>query len=221
MDRLLTPEQEGSETVFVTELERFLEPVKIHGAVNSLAQMVLKAASPGVPDFYQGTEMWELSLVDPDNRRPVDYALREKALDVLTAMAPLEAVKDVLGSLGDGRVKLLAMQKTLAVRNALRASFDNGGYTPLEVSDPEHAFAFMRGGDVLVVLPRFTYTLTQGAVRLPLGGDWREMHVALPSGAAGAWVNAITGEEIELKEGRLPLEQVFAAFPAALFTRKG
>jgi (1->4)-alpha-D-glucan 1-alpha-D-glucosylmutase len=221
VDRLLTPEQEGSKTVFVTELERFLEPVKIHGAVNSLAQMVLKATSPGVPDFYQGTEMWELSLVDPDNRRPVDYGAREKALDALAAMAPLDAVKEVLGSLADGRVKLLAMQKTLAVRNALRASFDDSAYTPLEVSDPEHAFAFMRGSDVLVVLPRFTYTLLHGEGRMPLGGDWGEMRVALPAGAADTWVNAFTGEEVVLNEGKLLLEQGFAAFPVALFTRKG
>ncbi len=219
VDRLLTPGQKGGATAFVTELERFLEPVKVHGAVNSLAQMVLKAASPGVPDFYQGTEMWELSLVDPDNRRPVDYGAREKALDALAAMAPLEAAKDVLGTLTDGRVKLLAMQKTLAVRNALRASFDKGAYTPLEVSDTEHAFAFMRGTDVLAVLPRFTYTLTDSKAELPLGGDWAEMRVTLPADAAGTWVNAFTGEKAEFREGQLGMEQVFANFPVAVFTR--
>ncbi len=220
VDRLLGPAKDGDASTFVTELERFIEPVGIHGAINSLAQMVLKATSPGVPDFYQGTEMWELSLVDPDNRRPVDYTLRSEALDALDAMTPREAVSEVLGSLADGRVKLLTMRKTLEVRNAHRECFADGSYTPLEVSDTDHAFAYLRGNDVMVVLPRFSYTFTGGKPETPLGECWSDVRVTVPAGAAGEWVNSFTGEELTLQAGKLSLDKLFATFPVAILTRK-
>jgi (1->4)-alpha-D-glucan 1-alpha-D-glucosylmutase len=220
VDRLLTPEDGAAgPTQFVIELEQLLASVKVHGAVNSLAQLVLKATSPGVPDFYQGTDMWDLSLVDPDNRRPVDYEHRVKALDALAAIPEDQAIQDVLGTLDDGRVKLLTMQKTLAVRNAHRPVFDDGEYTPLEVSNPEHAFAFLRGGDVLVVLPRFTYTLTGGKAEMPVGKMWAGQQVSLPA-EPGTWVHAFTGQEIASAEGSLDLTEVFKNLPVAILTRK-
>ena len=217
VDRLLVA-AEGT-TRFVAELEELLKPVKIHGAVNSLAQMVLKATSPGVPDFYQGTDMWDLSLVDPDNRRPVDYAHRSGTLDAFATAPVAETIADVLGTLEDGRVKLFAMQKTLAVRNAHRAVFDDGVYTPLEVSDPEHALAYMRGDDVLVVIPCFTYTLTNGKAEIPLGEHWAGMGVTLPDDAATTWVHAFTGKEIASNGNSLELAELFAEFPVAILTR--
>ncbi len=219
-ERLLTPAEDGKPTQFVTELEKLLEPVKLHGAVNSLAQMVLKATSPGVPDFYQGSDLWDLSLVDPDNRRPVDYTYRENALEALTAKPAPEAVKDVLSSLEDGRIKLFAMEKTLSVRNANRLVFDEGSYTPLEVSEPEHALAYLRGDDVLVVIPRFTCTLMGEKAALPLGPAWGEQHVTLPMGTDETWVHAFTGEKVVAKDDVLQLSEVFAGFPVAVLTRK-
>ena len=220
VDRLLTPSDGAQQTQFVTELEKLLEPVRVHGAVNSLAQMVLKATSPGVPDFYQGTDLWDLSLVDPDNRRPVDYTRRADVLQAFAKQESLEAARDVLASLEDGRVKLFAMQKTLAVRNAHRAVFDDGAYTPLEVTDPDHAFAFLRGEDVLVVIPRFTYTLAKGGATMPLGETWHGLEVTLPEESGTKWVNAFTGKEVSVKENTLPLTEVFADFPVAVFTRR-
>ncbi len=196
---------------FVAQLEELLASVRVHGAVNSLAQMVLKATSPGVPDFYQGTGMWDLSLVDPDNRRPVDYAHRVAALK---ALEKPDAHQEVLTDLADGRVKLLTMQRVLAVRNARRASFDDGAYTPLEVSDPEHAFAYLRGKDVLVVIPRFTWTLTGGKTELPLGQAWDGLSVSVPE---GPWTNALTGAAIQ--GGTVQLAEAFREFPVAVFTR--
>ena len=220
VDRLLTsPEAEGP-TAFVTELEEMLASVRLHGAVNSLAQMVLKATSPGVPDFYQGTDLWDLSLVDPDNRRPVDYVHRVKILDALAQQPPAEAAREVLSTLEDGRVKLFAMQGTLAVRNAYREAFKNGAYTPLEVSDPDHAFAFLRGEDVLVVIPRFTHTLVESRPEIPLGSAWSGHELTLPEEAGAKWVNALTGKEVSAREGVLSLTEVFADFPVAVLTRK-
>ena len=199
---------------FLRELEELLKPVRVHGAVNSLAQLVLKATSPGVPDFYQGTDMWDLSLVDPDNRRPVDYEHRVRSLDALADMEEDAAVREVLSTLEDGRVKLLTMRKTLAVRNARRGTFDDGDYTPLEVSEPEHVFAFMRGEDVLVVIPRFTYTLTGGKPEMPLRQVWAGVSVDAPE---GKWTNAFTGRSLE--GGRLDLAEVLASFPVAILVR--
>ena len=218
VDRLLVPA--AGKTRFVEELESMLAPVKVHGAVNSLAQMVLKATSPGVPDFYQGTDMWDLSLVDPDNRRPVDYPHRSRILEAFATTPVTETIPDLLRTLDDGRVKLFAMQRTLAVRNAHRAVFDSGAYTPLEVSNPEHAFAYLRGDDALVILPCFTYTLTGGKAEIPLGEQWAGMHVALPEGAPATWLNAFTGKEISSANSALELEEVFADFPVAILTRK-
>ena len=219
LDRLHTPAEGQAHTPFVAELEQMLAPVRVHGAVNSLAQMVLKACSPGVPDFYQGTDLWDLSLVDPDNRRPVDYAHRTAALDALGAQPPADAVREVLGTLEDGRVKLFTMQRTLAVRNAHRAVFDDGSYTPLTVSETDHAFAFLRGETVMVVIPRFTHTLQGGKEAVPMGGAWRELSLQLPDSAAGTWVNAYTEKQVTVSGGALPLAEVFADFPVAVLTR--
>jgi (1->4)-alpha-D-glucan 1-alpha-D-glucosylmutase len=205
---------------FISELEVFLPSVQLHGAINSLAQMVLKATSPGVPDFYQGTEMWDLSLVDPDNRRPVDYTQRAAALAAFETMTVTDAARGTLATLEDGRVKLFTMQKTLAVRNASRTIFDSGAYTPLEVSHSEHAFAFLRGQDVLVVIPRFTWTLLQGKADLPIGAPWAGQSLHLPAADQSTlWRNAYTGEVVTANQGTLALDVVFADFPVALFTR--
>ncbi len=219
VDRLLTPEEGTKQTAFVTELEQMLAPVRLHGAVNSLSQMVLKATSPGVPDFYQGTDMWDLSLVDPDNRRPVDYGLRTRTLDAFGAKSPADTAREVLQTLEDGRVKLFAMQKALAVRNAYRETFDDGSYTPLEVSDTDHAFAFLRGEDVLVILPRFTCSLVSCKEELPLGDHWAGLTVTLPELSGTRWRQEFTGAEITAKQGTLDLSDVFAEFPVAILTR--
>jgi (1->4)-alpha-D-glucan 1-alpha-D-glucosylmutase len=213
---------DGNTSDFVRELEQFLPAVRVHGAINSLAQLVLKAMSPGVPDFYQGTDMWDLSLVDPDNRRPVDYALREKVLEAFPAAGDAATAAEVLATMEDGRVKLFAMQRTLAVRNALRETFDGGAYTAVAVSHDAHAFAFLRGDDVLVIVPRFTYTRMQGEAGLPLGAVWAGQTVTLTAEAgAGTWRNAFTGQRVSASNGVLALDEVFAEFPVAVFTREG
>jgi (1->4)-alpha-D-glucan 1-alpha-D-glucosylmutase len=121
------------------------------GALNSLTQLVLKATMPGVPDFYQGTETWDLSLVDPDNRRPVDFAARRAALD--TSAAPDWPA--LASSWTDGRIKLALTHRLLTLRNELPAVFADGAYEPIEVTGPdrEHLVAFRRsrGRDRVVV----------------------------------------------------------------------
>jgi (1->4)-alpha-D-glucan 1-alpha-D-glucosylmutase len=221
VDKLLEPGKRSRPGKFVRKLEALLAPVRVHGAVNSLAQLVLKTTSPGVPDFYQGTEMWDLSLVDPDNRRPVDYKQRAQILQSFEeGDEPLEAVaREVLSTLQDGRVKLFTMRRVLAVRNARRALFADGSYTPLAVSDPDHAFAYMRGNDVLVALPRFTCALTGGKAAPALGDAWKGQSVTLPEQAEGLWLHAFTGRSIQVSGASIPLAELFADFPVALLTR--
>src|ERR1700753_4216288 len=112
---ILMPGARGKESPFVASLSKLLPQLQIFGAVNSLAQVVLKITVPGIPDFYQGTELWELTLVDPDNRRPVDYRLRAAYLDTLEPLAEREGsaavCRDLLSSLPDGRVKLWPMHR--------------------------------------------------------------------------------------------------------------
>jgi (1->4)-alpha-D-glucan 1-alpha-D-glucosylmutase len=141
---------------FRASLTRFVRRIESYGCLNSLAQVVLKVMSPGVPDFYQGTELWDFSLVDPDNRRPVDYALREKLLRKLALPRKWT----------DERAKLFTTVRALAVR----ARNPLGDYVPLRVDSP-HVVAFTRG-DVLVVVPRLTSRMPAD-VALPIGGRWR------------------------------------------------
>jgi (1->4)-alpha-D-glucan 1-alpha-D-glucosylmutase len=195
---------------FRASLLRFWRRIAFHGFLNSLAQVVLKATSPGVPDFYQGTELWDFSLVDPDNRRPVDYERRTAALKKLEA-ADARGTLDVTTLLRrwtDGRVKLFTTWRALAARKRNAAVFRRGDYRPLPVSP--NVVAFSRGDSVIVAVPRLTSQLGKG---VPLGDVWGD--AALPLG--GWWRNAFTGEQLE--GNALPLAQMFATFPVAILER--
>jgi (1->4)-alpha-D-glucan 1-alpha-D-glucosylmutase len=180
-----------------------------------------------VPDFYQGTEMWDLSLVDPDNRRPVDYAVRARALAAMeeqgTSIGEMAVCHDVLDRLGDGRVKLWTMHRALALRNRMADTFARGEYMPVEVTKDyaENVIAFSRGSRVLAVVPRFAYTLMEGRTRLPLGGAWGRGELVVPDMAGATLENVFTGERVSVgADGRLALRVVFGEFPVALFARE-
>ena len=223
----------GKMSPFVRSLNELMPRLRIFGAVNSLAQVVLKVASPGVPDFYQGTELWELALVDPDNRRPVDYQLRANYLDGLIAQARdegLEAVcRHVLAHIGDGRAKLWTTHLALKFRAEQIAVFRRGQYVPLIASAPyqEHAIAFLRidpasGRSILAVVPRFACTLMHGKPQLPLGPAWGKARLTLPESVPSRFVNVFTGESVSLEPDRgIPLSTIFATYPVALLAGEG
>jgi (1->4)-alpha-D-glucan 1-alpha-D-glucosylmutase len=188
---------------FVADLEAFVAPLVEPGRINSLAQALLKIASPGVPDFYQGTEIWDLSLVDPDNRRPVDYELRRSLLGELKrGMTP----EEILARMDEGLPKLWVIHQGLHLRRRRLEPFA-GDYEPLRASGPraEHAVAFARGGEVAVVVPRLP---------LRLNGDWQGTTLELPP---GRWRNELTGEEID--GGSRRVAEILARFPVALLAR--
>jgi (1->4)-alpha-D-glucan 1-alpha-D-glucosylmutase len=225
---ILTPSAKGKETPFVRSLSSLLPQLQICGAVNSLAQVVLKATSPGVPDFYQGTELWELTLVDPDNRRPVDYDLRTSYLESLEATAARDGAgavcRDVLGTVADGRVKLWTTHRALQLRQKEHPIFRRGEYIVLEVSGDrqENVIAFMRqdaatGRSVLVVLPRFACSLMRGKPELPLGSAWGNDQLKLPVAAGTRYTNVFTGESVVVPDQQsLSLSSLLGSFPVAL-----
>jgi (1->4)-alpha-D-glucan 1-alpha-D-glucosylmutase len=189
---------------FLEPFRRFQHRVAFHGFLNSLAQVVLKVCSPGLPDFYQGSELWDFSLVDPDNRRPVDYEKRAALLRDLPPPATL------LEQWTDGRIKLFVTARSLATRAGNLNAF-RGPYRAIETGTP-NALAFIRGETILVVVPRLTTQLVQPP-QLPLGDVWGDHALAV----GGRWRNVFTDEVIDGE--RLTLKDVFATFPVAIFER--
>jgi (1->4)-alpha-D-glucan 1-alpha-D-glucosylmutase len=188
------------------ELAGFAERITTAGRVNSLTQVALRLLSPGVPDTYQGSELWDLSLVDPDNRRPIDYARRAELLDELGDLPPAQVWSE---RADDGLPKLLVVHRLLTLRVERPAAFDEGaGYEPLAVDGPgaRHALGFVRGGEVALVVPRFPLTLEGRA------GD---VDVHLPP---GRWTDRLTGAEID-SGGSVALAELTAAFPISVLVR--
>jgi (1->4)-alpha-D-glucan 1-alpha-D-glucosylmutase len=197
----------------------------------SLSQVLLKIASPGVPDTYQGCELWDLRLVDPDNRAPVDFDLRARLLAELEPHLPVPerrdapwaprsasaVVEDLLTNWHDGRIKLWVTAIALRVRRAHPDLFIEGDYLPLESSAaPEPvAFARLSGNDAAVVVaPRLLARLGDDWTRW--AGAWKDASVALPASLAGRrWLNVLTGERLA-GDSHLPLCRILAPCPVAL-----
>jgi len=192
---------------FCAGLTRFQRRIAFHGFLNALSQTVLKATAPGVPDFYQGTELWDYSLVDPDNRRPVDYETRASLLRRMSGGA---GIATLLRRWHDGRVKLYATWKTLSLRSRMPELFRDGDYAPMDAGINVCAFTrSLNGATVAVAVPRLTTRLTKPGI-VPLGDVWPETSLPL----SGSWKNIFTGEELSGDE--LPLRSLFASFPVAV-----
>src|SRR5262249_13333005 len=135
---------------FLQSFEELQGRVAELGIYNSLAQLLIKITAPGVPDFYQGTELWDLNLVDPDNRRPVDYQRRRAALAAITGLkscaTPDECTAELLHNRKDGRIKMFVTTRALSARAEWRRVFEDGEYLPLRTTGVrrEHVFAFAR-----------------------------------------------------------------------------
>jgi (1->4)-alpha-D-glucan 1-alpha-D-glucosylmutase len=172
---------------------------------------VLKITSPGVPDFYQGTELWDFSLVDPDNRRPVDYDTRRAMLKKLTTAKSLDR-STMLRRWRDARVKLYVTWKALDLRARRAELLRDGSYTAIDAGP--NVVAFARGEELIVAVPRLVTQLVPAGT-CPIGDVWGDRRIALPSG--GTWRNVFTEESLE--GDSLRLADVFATFPVAILER--
>ena len=211
-------------TAFLDDFVQLQRRVAFFGIFNSLSATVLKLGSPGVADVYQGTELWDLSLVDPDNRRPVDYALRQRVLSDLAARGGdadrLALAQELLETREDGRIKLYVSQRLLCLRRERPALFVGGGYSPLRGS--QHVAAFTRSADgrtLIVAAPILPATLTRGALVPPIGEEvWRNETLAVPG---GTYRDLFTDRQLTAgtsnDAGRpgLRLAQLFSDFPVA------
>ncbi len=200
---------------FVSEMDRFVRRIAGPGARNGLAQTLLRLAAPGVPDTYQGSELWDYRLVDPDNRRAVDYAKRFRALDALAEADPMELLKNW----HDGRVKLLILYRLLQARAAQPELFAAGAYLPIAARGPlaQNLCAFARvhdSGTVLALTPRHSAHL---AADPAVAIDWHGTALALPPGLpARQWRNLFTNVRVAPEGRNLPLDRAFDGFPVAL-----
>ncbi len=215
IEKILDP---SSRHRFLESFQPIAEEVARAGAINSLSQVLLKLASPGVPDIYQGNEIWDFSLVDPDNRRPVDYQRRQEMLEGLAGATP----EDLLGSWRDGRIKLFLTHRLLTFRRENPELFHGGSYVPLNVTGEfaNCCIAFAReaeGKSIVVLAPRLS--LRVGFP--PIGETWRDTAVQLPEGFAGG--RDLFTEAILEDGGTLLLAQAMARMPFAVLvaTRRG
>ncbi|MBW4574516.1 MAG: malto-oligosyltrehalose synthase [Aphanothece sp. CMT-3BRIN-NPC111] len=208
---------------FLKEFRPFQKKIAEYGIYNSLSQTLLKVVSPGVPDFYQGTELWDLSLVDPDNRRPVDFDLRTSLLkeikdkaqtDILGLMAELLATKE------DARIKMFLTAKLLEARKQHLEVFQEGDYLPLEATGKfkDNIVAIGRtykGKVAIAIAPRF-FTLLIKPGEYPLGEQvWDDTRLELPKGMPSAWKDALTDQTISAN-GKVLMGEALKHFPVAL-----
>ena len=209
---------------FLIDFRRFQRRIAFHGALNSLSQVLLKIAAPGNPDIYQGNELWDFSMTDPDNRRPVDFKKRAGFLENLQRAAGENVpLASLLHNWTDGRIKLFLTNRALEFRRSHAELFARGDYVPLYASNrmSQHVCAFLRtyqGESVLVAVPRFTTALTARG-QFPLGARiWRKHRLELPRAKARAWSNILTGERLKSagSSGQILLSNLFSEFPVAL-----
>ena len=214
---------------FLRDFRRLARRVALHGAVNSLAQVALKLAAPGVADFYQGTELWTLTLVNPDNRAPVDLAARARLLAELDARVAgrdrgrAARTAALCGELcrtwRDGRIKLWLTAAGLRARRADPDLFMRGDYLPAESRGDraDHLFGFARRRDrdwLVCAVPRRSARMGMG---LPLGRRaWRDTGLALAAGAPAVWQCVLSGQTHRARHGQLAAADLFRHLPVAL-----
>jgi (1->4)-alpha-D-glucan 1-alpha-D-glucosylmutase len=228
IDRVL---EDGGDNAFLRDFADFRKRISVYGMFNSLSQTLLRMTSPGVPDFYQGTELWNFALVDPDNRGPVDYERRARMLDELKKrekeLGRAALVRQLWIEKDTGMIKLYLISRTLEYRSRNRGLFEQGEYMPLEVhgSRGGNICAFVRrlGGDTaLIAVPRLLAEIVGDPENYPFGEEvWEGCSLGVPYVEAGERLrNIFTGEVITVQRKNhaniLYASEVFAYSPFAL-----
>jgi (1->4)-alpha-D-glucan 1-alpha-D-glucosylmutase len=205
----------------------FFKKVAFYGIWNTLSQTLLKITAPGVPDFYQGTELFDFHLVDPDNRQPVDFKKRKRFLaEIMNDFAgdPLRLIEELLVHREDGRLKLFLIARALQTRSEQPALFQNGSYVPLAAIGRfrSHVIAFARAHQnrrSIIVAPRFLTGLVKEN-QYPLGlSVWRDTAITFGEKAASRWKNIFTAETLGAKSS-CKVGNILQHFPCALLIRE-
>jgi (1->4)-alpha-D-glucan 1-alpha-D-glucosylmutase len=228
LESLLSPDKGD---VALRRIEETVRKVEVPGIVNSLSQTLLKLTAPGVPDVYQGCERWDFSLVDPDNRRPVDFEARQSTLaefeSAVSSLGPEDRfLHDLLVGWADGKIKSYLIWRTLSFRKERPELFAEGDYLPLEAqgNGEKRVVAFMRRqGDqgAIVIAPRLVASHIDA---LPLASGWEDTRIILPEGIDGTWESIFDKARYQVETGGpdgepgLPVAEVLGRFPVALLT---
>lgn len=212
---------------FLEELRTFQKKISFYGMLNSLSQLLLKVCSPGVPDFYQGTELWNFSLVDPDNRRPVDFEQRRENLHQLLEKEEAELsslASDLLANWKDGRIKLFVTHRCLSFRRREETLFAEGSYQPLTVKG-EHADSIcafvrqVRNKSMIVVAPRWWTRIASPDDLRTSEECWKDTRILLPGHIPEQWRDVLTNQPIpaEASDGRVVfVGQLLKTLPVAV-----
>lgn len=213
---------------FLSDFLHLLEEVALFGACNSCSQLLLKMTAPGVPDFYQGNELWNPCLIDPDNRQPVDFRSRIAVLENLKSQGaepPARCVAELLKDWPSGQLKLFLTMRLLNFRRSHPDLFSTSSYEPLSVQGDyqRSVFAFARhrhNESLIVAVPRLLKSVAARGVRFPLGQVWGVTAIEISEALPRLWTNVLTNEEIDLAElqeaGGLPVSYLFQSLPFAV-----
>jgi (1->4)-alpha-D-glucan 1-alpha-D-glucosylmutase len=223
VDHVLEPSKQNQ---FLKKFKPFWKKVAHYGILNSLSQTLLKITSPGVPDIYQGTEFWDLSHVDPDNRRPVDFGRRIEVLREMKEQAEtdiLKLIEELIATREDARIKLFLTTRTLLARKQYRQVFQDGDYQPLATvgTFKDNIIAFARtyeGTTIIAIAPRFLTSLIQQD-EMAIGRVWQDTKLELPPELPSVWKDAITNQTVESNE-ILAIGEALKYFPCALLISK-
>jgi (1->4)-alpha-D-glucan 1-alpha-D-glucosylmutase len=224
IEKVLDPSISGE---FLQAFRPFQQRIAAYGIFNSLSQTLLKITAPGVPDFYQGTELWELSLVDPDNRRPVDFEQRRTYLNAIREQVKtdiLKLIQELLNHKTDGRIKLFLTAQLLQARTNYVSLFQDGDYLPLEVQGTyaNHIIAFARregNQTAIAIAPRFLTSLIQPEDNPNGLSVWQDTHLLLPSETPLTWKNLLTQQPLQTTQ-TLSIAAALTHFPVALLVSK-
>lgn len=218
IDGILNP-LKGTE--FLNDFSKFQKLISFYGVFNSLSQTLIKLTAPGVPDFYQGCELWDFSFVDPDNRRPVDFELRKEYLADVQRNADKDQsklIEELVKHKETGQIKLFLISKLLKLRSSYSGIFMNGSYTPLQVEGKykENIIAFARhymNDYIVTVAPRYLTRIVKKDYN-PVGAVWKDTRVNLPKN--GEWKDCITQNSYNRKS--FYMKEAFKNFPGAVLT---
>ncbi len=209
---------------FIEDFIPFTEKISFYGAINSLVYQTLKLTCPGIPDTYQGCELWDFSLVDPDNRRPVNYDLRMQYLESTKNIATTEEIENLLINYTNGKIKLYIMNKILNLRKNYSQLFLNGKYTPVRTAGKykNNIISFLRENSkvkLLVVLPRFTTEITKN-YEFPINNIWANTSILIPKPSKKIWSNIFFDQTIKHTHNKIKIAELLKNFPIGVFLQQ-